>query len=104
MNITKLRGLICCLFLVGCDTEKLPPKTQQDLNRATDFIEQFRTSLSRIPSRDEYLAWRKTNELGGVIDYQIESNGKTNEYVLYIWLGERMVTYSSSDKTIHRRD
>jgi hypothetical protein len=103
MSIPKIMSLAGCLFLVGCSTEKLPPKIQQSLDGAVTYIEQFRSSHSRVPSRDEYREWWKTNNLYGVVDYQIGGDGKTDEYVLYIWLGERMVRYLSKDKAIDNR-
>jgi hypothetical protein len=94
MKIQKL--LFTCLLLVSCSKETLDPQMQKSLNQTTNYIEQFKLSHSVLPTRDDYWVWAKTNNLVGVVDYQITNN----EYLVYIWLGERMVIYSSKDKTI----
>jgi len=92
--------MIGCFWLLGCRTERLPSEEKQSLDRAISFVEEFKSSYSRLPNRDEYVVWWKTNTLIGVIDYQIAGSAPTNEYVLYLWLGERMVKYSSKQKRI----
>ena len=95
MKIQKL--IFGCLLLASCGEETLSPKAQKSLNQTTNYIEQYKLTYSSLPTRDEYLAWWKTNDLSGVIDY----SSTNNEYFIYIWLGEKLVVYSSKDKTIN---
>jgi hypothetical protein len=98
MKIQQL--LFGCLLLVSCSKETLPPEIQKSLTQTTNYIEQFKLMHSTLPTRDEYMVWWNTNNLRGVDDYQITNSGRSSEYFLHIWLGERAVIYSSKDKTI----
>ena len=98
----KINNLLCvalCLFISACSKSGLAPDIQQSLNKANSYVTNFSLAHSRLPTRDEYWAWHDTNDLIGVGDYEITGND-TNNYNLYIWLGERTVVYSSKTKTI----
>jgi hypothetical protein len=90
-------SILCCLLFTSCSKEKLPPEMQQSLNRTTNYIEQYKIVHSNFPAKQEFMNWMATNNLVGVIDYQ-PTNG---EYLIYVWRGERLVIYSSSNKKIH---
>jgi hypothetical protein len=90
------------LLLFGCTKQKLPTEVQTSLSRATNYISVFYGTYSRLPTHDEYRIWWKTNDLVGVVDYQIDSK-KTNEYALFLWLGEKTAIYSSRTKAIREQ-
>jgi hypothetical protein len=95
--------LVGCLLFAGCSTkETLPLEEKQSLDRAINYIEQFKASHFRLPDRSDLWAWKSTNNLIGINDYWIAENGKTNEYVIHIWLGEEAVNYYSKDKSLVR--
>jgi hypothetical protein len=100
MKYARLFFFWTCLILAGCGKEKVPSDIQKSLDRVVYYINQYNLTYSRLPTRDEYRAWWKTNDLVGVVDYQITPEN-TNEYQIYIWLGERTVIYSSKSKTIN---
>ena len=99
MKSTALLLVFICLFFVGCGRAKLAPEVQKSLDKTVDYIGTFKLSSSRLPTHDEYAAWAKTNDLRGVVDYSIEGRN-TNEYKVFIWLGERFVIYSSKTKQV----
>lgn len=77
------------------------PRAWHGITIASNYIEGFRLSSSRVPSREEFMEWlyKNLNNLDGVCDYNIDPK-ETNEYMLSIWLGERMAGYSSKSKRI----
>jgi hypothetical protein len=89
-----------CLLLVSCGKVTLPPDIQKSLDRTTNYIGQFKSTHSTLPARNDFMAWWKTNNLRGVFDYQAAKSGSAGEYFVYIWLGDKMVVYSSKDKTV----
>ena len=95
--------LIICFGYSGCKKKSLDadPDIRRGLTIATNYIEGFRSSSSRLPSREEFFVWWKTNvnNLGGGYDYQIAQK-ETNEYVLFIWDGNKIVKYSSKGRTM----
>ena len=92
-----------CTFLAACAPDDFPAAVDRSFNNTTNFIEQYRRSHARLPTREEYHSWARTNDLVGVVDYTYEHGGDTNAYTIYIWLGERLVTYSSREKTFQNR-
>jgi hypothetical protein len=103
MSILKIVILAAWLLSeggCGSGSDALDSKTQEGLDRAKTFIEKFKSSHSRLPSRDDYRRWWQTNDLYNVVDYQLQGESNAQYYVLYIWLGERMVKYSSKNNAI----
>jgi hypothetical protein len=91
--------LLSCLLLASCSKVALPPDTQKSLDRTTDYIGHFKSTHATLPTRNDFMAWWRTNNLQGVFDYQAVESGKTGEYFVYIWVEDKMVVYSSKDKT-----
>jgi hypothetical protein len=104
MDKPKIRPNFLLIFLLsasllGCARQKLPVEMQNGLSRSTNYLNTFHAQYSRLPTRDEFWVWWKTNDIRGVDDYYIDSKD-TNEYELHIWLGESALIYSSKTKTL----
>jgi hypothetical protein len=70
------------------------------LEKSVAYIETFRGDHRQPPGRDEFLLWSKANQLVGVCDYEVSTNSDDASYQIYIWRGERMLVYSSQDKSL----
>ena len=93
-------SIVMCVVLLGC-TERLPKDMQRSLDVAIAYVEHYRSSNSKLPDRDQFLDWSKTNQLVGVVDFRPVENKRAGDYCIYIWRGERMLIYSSREKTVH---
>ena len=89
-----------CLFFAGCGVDILPPDMERDLGQANQQINNFRIANSRLPTRDEFHSWAKTNKSSHIVEYELDEIHGTNNYFLYIWLGEKMAKYSSERKAM----
>ena len=89
-----------CLLLISCGKVTLPPDTQNSLNQTTNYVGQFKSAHATLPTRKDFLAWRKTRDLHGVFDYQTAHGKDGDEYFVYIWLGNKMLVYSSKNNTV----
>lgn len=92
---------IACSFLTGCQEKTIDGGALEGLTITTNYIGKFALYTSRLPDHDEFSSWLNTNlnNLGGVCDYKVSTND-SNQYFIYIWLGERMVKYSSKDREV----
>jgi hypothetical protein len=99
MRVILFFSILCLLANVTGCREKLLPKQKQAVQKTVDFVDKFKLSIGRYPTRDEFFVWSKTNDLEGVYDY--ESFG--TEYRISIWRGERALTYFSKDQSVREK-
>ena len=98
MKVLRLILSIVFLVLPAC-SEKLPSDMRKSLDVTIKYVEDYKASHSKLPDRNQFLAWLETNHLVGVVDFHVSTNN-SNEYRVQIWRGERMLIYSSKSKTI----
>ena len=111
----KTLTAVCVLLLLGWYlpfwSHTVDIDERSHIRHAVKHIEQFRTANSRLPSRDEFLAWGKQEDmLGASYDgkgFTLRENcfplkaiirfgvGSSLPYCLDYWTGDVWVTYSS---------
>jgi hypothetical protein len=91
-------GLLLIL-VEGCKP-KLSGNLKSDLSNAVHFVESYGINNARFPEREEFHAWLWTN-YSAVADYELVHSGKgPASYRIHVWIGERMLIYSSETKSL----
>lgn len=98
--------VLLMLGVVGC-SNRPSAANQQGLQAAIGYVTNFKGSHDRLPTREEFDAWRAAARPWGVVDY--EQGGPSHpeslpdgEFRLYSWESERMWVYSSADGTCNQ--
>lgn len=64
------------------------------------YVEGFKQTKGRFPTRDEFWGWIETSRASGIADYAALPK---DEYEIFIWVGEKMLIYSSKDKNFREQ-